>query len=95
MRVSSATSVLERHVQVGADEDALAADIGSRTERGSLIRAASRSLRQIDQPRRVAPLVVVPAEDLHRRSLAIVSPLSKMHEYGECTMSDETIGSSV
>ena len=56
--------------------------------------------RQVDQAVRVAPLVVVPAKDLHEATASsmgwtIVISESNVHEAGVPTMSDETIGSSV
>ena len=67
-RPSSVTcAVLERDVQVGADEDAPALDpVLEQVVEGAhvgLERAADER-GQVDQPVRVAPLVVVPADDL-------------------------------
>ena len=58
--------------------------------------SASGDLRdQIDQPARVAPLVVVPAEDLHQLPFTIVSSRRRSTSTTSATMSVETIGSSV
>ena len=100
-RVVGDRAVLERHVQVRADEHALAGDVGvpdraGQPHSGGARPASSdRSRDQIDEAAAVAPLVVVPAEDLRQVPFAIVSSLSKMQEYDEWMMSVETIGSSV
>ena len=62
----------------------------------SSLRARADELDQVDEAVGVAPLVVVPADDL---DLVADRPWSarqsKMHEAGSVTMSDETISSSV
>ena len=64
-RVVGDAPVLERHVQIAANEDALPGDVrgldGSRQPH-----YGSEPPDEIDQATRVAPLVVVPAEDLGR-----------------------------
>ena len=73
-RVVGDAAVLERHVQVAAHEHALTARPRPR-ERTAAVRTHSGRKRradlrhQVDEPARVAPLVVVPAEDLDHRSV--------------------------
>ena len=79
MRASSVTrAVLERDVEVDADEDARPGDVAEVVERarggtGAYSDRATR-LDEVDEAVRVAPLVVVPADDLdevahrHRRA---------------------------
>ena len=93
MRVSSATAaVLERHVQIGADQDGLARDVGvadraRHAHRSSLRLDGGRQrladlLDEVDEAAAVAPLVVVPGEDLDERAR---SPSS-----GRCRRSTST-----
>ena len=71
MRVSSATRpVLERDVEVGADEDALARDVRLANGARPVHRSGEQLADHVDQPARVAPLVVVPAEHLDGRCRA-------------------------
>jgi len=70
------STVLQRDVQIGANENALASDVGV-TNRARPMHLGEELADQVDEPARVAPLVVVPAEDLHRppvhhRQLAVV-----------------------
>ena len=68
----------------------------SSTSRSSSVRTHQHLLGQLHAAVRVAPLVVVPGDDLHDRpSSTEVSGESKIDEYGDLTMSEETIGSSV
>ena len=104
MRASSVTcAVLQRDVEVDADEHGHAAlDLRSRSVfLPNVTPVAGTSLedllRQLDDAVRVAPLVVVPGDDLHQPVLDAPSSAaaSKIDEYGDSTMSEETIGSSV
>ena len=54
------------------------------------------ALGELDEPGRVAPLVVVPRDDLHLRPVDDArQPASKTAEYGEPITSEETSGSSL
>ena len=55
-------TVRERNVQVCADEDSLAGDVGGLDRPGKA--HLEQLVDEVDEPARVAPLVVVPAEDL-------------------------------
>ena len=64
-RVVGDPPVLERDVQVGADEDAPCRRRPRRGPSAAGLHGARAACRdQVDEPARVAPLVVVPAEDL-------------------------------
>ena len=99
-------AVLERHVEVAADEDAPAVDRrqvlqggdpelrhGDRLLGGGQLGAGD--LDEVDQPVRVAPLVVVPAHDLHEVAHRHRERASNVHDAGEPTMSELTIGASL
>ena len=61
-------TVAQRDVQVRAEEHTRAGDVAERVEgpdRHGLQRARDQ-LDEVDEPARVAPFVVVPADDLHR-----------------------------
>ena len=77
----------------------IAPPAGVRVSRLPLDRLRDRDqhpLREVHQAARVTPLVVVPRHDFHLRTVDhVVRPESKIDEYEDPTMSDETIGSSV
>ena len=85
-RVVGHDAVAQRDVEIDAQEDAGAVRRHRQTRRGSEASPGyselATSCDEIDEPVRVAPLVVVPADDLHGRPITIVDSESNVHDAG-------------